>query len=78
MTASRIRVAVADDHARFVATDLTVWFAEVPSASTEELLLGLPADQRFAADVEGLAVGSEHDAAEFAVAEDLGELRGAE
>jgi predicted acetyltransferase len=53
MTDSRLRVAVADDPARFVATDLTVWFAEVPSASTEELLLGLPADQRFAADVEG-------------------------
>ena len=53
MTDHEIRVAQADDADRFLATDHTVWFAEEPSASTEEQLLGLPPEQRFAADVDG-------------------------
>jgi GNAT superfamily N-acetyltransferase len=53
MTDNSIRVARADDADRFLATDQTVWFAEPVAASTEEQLLGLPEEQRFAADVEG-------------------------
>ena len=53
MTDKQIHVSVADDAHRFLATDQTVWFSELPSASIEEQLLGLPADQRFAADAEG-------------------------
>ncbi|WP_056793489.1 MULTISPECIES: GNAT family N-acetyltransferase [unclassified Nocardioides] len=50
---SDIRVEVASDADRYLATDQTVWFAEVPAASTEEQLIGLPVDQRFAVDLEG-------------------------
>lgn len=53
MTENRIRVGRATDAERFLATDHTVWFAEVPGAPTEEQLIGLPEEQRFAADVEG-------------------------
>lgn len=53
MTDTPIRVVRADDAARFLATDQTVWFSEVPSAPVAEQLLGLPEDQRFAADVGG-------------------------
>jgi GNAT superfamily N-acetyltransferase len=53
MTGTQLHVGVAEDPDRFLATDHTVWFAEVPSASAEQQLLGLPAEQRFAADVEG-------------------------
>jgi predicted acetyltransferase len=53
MTESQIRVGVADDADRFLATDHIVWFGEVPAASTEEQLTGLPVDQRFAADLPG-------------------------
>jgi GNAT superfamily N-acetyltransferase len=53
VTDNRIRVERASDPARFLATDQTVWFSEVPAAPVEEQLLGLPEDQRFAADVEG-------------------------
>jgi GNAT superfamily N-acetyltransferase len=53
MTDNRIRVARATDPERYLATDHTVWFSEVPAAPTEEQLIGLPEEQRFAADVEG-------------------------
>jgi GNAT superfamily N-acetyltransferase len=53
MTEHQIRVGIADDDDRYLATDNTVWFDEVSSAPTDVRLLGLPADQRFAADVEG-------------------------
>jgi len=53
VTDNAIHVARADDADRFLATDQTVWFGEIPSASTETQLLGLPAEQRFAADVPG-------------------------
>ena len=53
VTANPIKVGLADSADRYLATDHTVWFAEVPSAPTEEQLLGLPPDQRFAADREG-------------------------
>ncbi len=49
MSDNRIQVGRADDAERFLATDQTVWFDEVPAAPTEEQLLGLPKDQRFAA-----------------------------
>ena len=53
MSDSPIRVDRAADPERFLATDQTVWFAEVSAASTEALLTGLSESQRFAADVDG-------------------------
>src|SRR3954452_17177301 len=53
MSDSSIRVDRAANPGRFLATDQTVWFAEVSTASTEALLTGLPESQRFAADVDG-------------------------
>jgi GNAT superfamily N-acetyltransferase len=53
MTHSSISVGRATDPDRFLATDRTVWFAEVVSASTEQQLVGLSEEQRFAADLEG-------------------------
>lgn len=53
MTDSRIRVGRATDPERYVATDHIVWFNEVPAAPAEEQLVGLPAGQRFAADLDG-------------------------
>ncbi|HET9500629.1 MAG TPA: GNAT family N-acetyltransferase [Marmoricola sp.] len=53
MTENPIRVGRATDADRYLATDHTVWFAEVPAAPTEEQLLGLREDQRFAAEVDG-------------------------
>src|SRR4051812_3401728 len=58
MTDSRVRVDRATDPERYLATDHTVWFAEVPSAPTEQQLVGLPEDQRFAADVDGSDTGT--------------------
>lgn len=55
---SEIRVGHASDFDRFLATDQLVWFAEVPSAPTEVQLMGLPEDQRFAADIEGADPGT--------------------
>jgi GNAT superfamily N-acetyltransferase len=48
-----IEVGPAHDAERFVATDHLVWFAEVPRADAETLLVGMPEDQRFAAEVPG-------------------------
>lgn len=53
MTEHRIRVGRATNPERYLATDHTVWFAEVPAAPTDEQLIGLPEEQRFAADVDG-------------------------
>src|SRR5690348_3226576 len=53
MTESRIHVSRATDADRFVATDHIVWFHEIPEASAEQQLIGLPEDQRFAAKMEG-------------------------
>jgi GNAT superfamily N-acetyltransferase len=53
MTENRIRVGRATDAERFLATDHTVWFAEVSSAPTEEQLLGIAEENRFAAEVDG-------------------------
>jgi len=58
MTKTRIRVGRATDADRYLATDQTVWFAEVPAAPTEEQLVGLPEDQRFAADLPGSDPGT--------------------
>ena len=52
MTDNPIHVARADDADRFLATDQTVWFAEIPAAPPRSSCWGCPADQRFAADVE--------------------------
>jgi GNAT superfamily N-acetyltransferase len=53
MTENQIRVGRATDPERYLATDHIVWFEEVPSAPAEEQLIGLPEEQRFAADVDG-------------------------
>jgi GNAT superfamily N-acetyltransferase len=53
MNDSPIRVDRATDAERFLATDQTVWFQEVSVAPTEQQLLGIAADQRFAAELEG-------------------------
>ena len=58
MTENQIRVGRATDPERYLATDHTVWFQEVPAAPTEEQLIGLSEEQRFAADVEGSDSGS--------------------
>ena len=48
-----VTVARATSAERFLATDHTVWFSEESVAPVEEQLMGLPAEQRFAAEVEG-------------------------
>lgn len=53
MTDNPVRVGPALDPARFLATDQTVWFGEILDVPVEEQLLGLPEDQRFAAEVDG-------------------------
>ena len=53
MSDNRIHVGRASDPRRYVATDQTVWFSEVPSAPLDVLLTGLCEDQRFAAEVDG-------------------------
>jgi GNAT superfamily N-acetyltransferase len=58
MAQSSIRVDRATDPDRFLATDHTVWFAEVSAAPTEVQLMGLPEEQRFAADVDGSEPGT--------------------
>ncbi|MGZ4483738.1 MAG: GNAT family N-acetyltransferase [Nocardioidaceae bacterium] len=58
MTENRIRVGQATDAERYVATDHTVWFQEVPAAPAEDQLIGLPEAQRFAADVDGSDPGT--------------------
>jgi GNAT superfamily N-acetyltransferase len=58
MSDMRIHVGRATDPERYLATDHAVWFTEVPSASTELQLIGLPEDQRFAADLDGSDPGS--------------------
>jgi GNAT superfamily N-acetyltransferase len=52
MSDTQIRVGPATDADRYLATDQTVWFAEVLPADTETQLTGLPQDQRFAADID--------------------------
>src|SRR6476646_5600278 len=60
MTENPIRVSRTTDADRFLATDQTVWFQEVYPAPAEQQLVGLPEDQRFAADVDGADAGVRH------------------
>lgn len=53
-----IRVGPATDADRYRASDETVWFQEVYAATTESILTGIPADQRFAAEVDGADAGT--------------------
>lgn len=53
MSENSVRVGRAGDADRFLATDHTAWFAEVPAAPTEQQLIGLSHAQRFAAEVNG-------------------------
>jgi GNAT superfamily N-acetyltransferase len=58
VTDHRIRVGRATDPERYLATDHTVWFHEVSAAPAEQQLVGVPDDQRFAADVDGSEPGT--------------------
>jgi len=58
MTESRIRVDRTTDAQRYLATDQTVWFGEVSTLPTEVQLVGVPEDQRFAAEIEGSDTGT--------------------
>lgn len=53
MSENPIRIARATDVERYLATEHTVWFDEIPAATPEEQLLGLPEEHRFAADLDG-------------------------
>ena len=53
MTETEIRVDRATDKERYLATDHLVWFSEVGSQSTDAQLVGVPENQRFAAEVDG-------------------------
>lgn len=46
-----IEVGPAHDAQRYVSTDQLVWFGEIPTADAETLLMGIPEDARFAAEV---------------------------
>ena len=50
-----VSVERVSDHDRYRATDHLVWFVEPGSLTTEEELVGVPPDQRFAALVDGAA-----------------------
>jgi GNAT superfamily N-acetyltransferase len=56
-----IRVDRATDPERFLASDKLVWFDNLGTESVEKQLRGVPADQRFAAEV----VGAETDPATY-------------
>lgn len=59
MSESDVSVARTDDFARFLATDHLVWFGEPDTdLTTDEELLGVPPEQRFAADRPGSAPDS--------------------
>jgi GNAT superfamily N-acetyltransferase len=58
MNENRIHVGRASDAERYLATDHIVWFGEVPAASTEDQLVGIPEEQRFAADLDGADPGA--------------------
>lgn len=53
MSTDRIHVDRATDADRYLASDQTVWFAEISSAPTEVQLTGLAPEHRFAVDLEG-------------------------
>ncbi|MGI8523908.1 MAG: GNAT family N-acetyltransferase [Nocardioides sp.] len=53
MNDTDIRVDRATNPERYLATDHLVWFDEVGSQSTDAQLVGVPEDQRFAAEVDG-------------------------
>ncbi|HEX6151472.1 GNAT family N-acetyltransferase [Nocardioides sp.] len=53
-----IRVDRASDDERFLATDDIVWFGEPSTLPASEELIGVPADQRFAADLPDADPGS--------------------
>lgn len=50
---TEIRVGIATDADRYRASDDTVWFQEVLPHPSELILTGLPADRRFAAEIDG-------------------------
>ncbi|HET8970057.1 MAG TPA: GNAT family N-acetyltransferase, partial [Candidatus Nanopelagicales bacterium] len=58
MSDSDVTVAHAADFDRFLATDHLVWFDEPDNLSTDEQLVGVPPEQRFAADRPGAEPGT--------------------
>lgn len=57
-TKPQIRVGPATDLDAYVRTDDTVWFGEVGTDPVEQQLVSIPADQRFAARIDGAATGT--------------------
>jgi len=55
MSEPAVRVDHATDFDRFLATDQLVWFDEPEDLPADQQLLGVPPEQRFAADVDGAA-----------------------
>lgn len=53
MHAPEISVGPAESPARFLATDALVWANPELRATVEQQLVGVPADQRFAAEIDG-------------------------
>jgi predicted acetyltransferase len=51
-----IRVERATDSERFLASDHTIWFSEVPSDPVDQQLLGVPEHQRFVVELPGADV----------------------
>ncbi len=52
MSNPRIRVGLAADHARYLETDLTVWFQGLDAGPVAEQLLGVPERYRFVAELD--------------------------
>ncbi len=58
MSESDVHVDHAADHERFLATDNLVWFEEPDRRPPAEQMVGVPPEQRFAADRPGSAPGT--------------------
>jgi predicted acetyltransferase len=56
MADMEIRVDHATDAARYLASDHTIWFSEVPADPVDQQLLGVPEHQRFAVELPGADV----------------------
>lgn len=56
MAELEIRVGRATDPERYLASDHTIWFSEVPSDPVDDQLVGVPEHQRFAAELPGADV----------------------
>jgi hypothetical protein len=53
MADMEIRVMRATDPERYLRSDHTIWFSEVPGDPVDEQLIGVPEAQRFVVDLPG-------------------------